>query len=81
VLGVKGVGGRQSRRRKAPEEEEYTDVGLMGEVVIPEIRRRWSTIGLMRRRRGPGRARLTADKGSQGTKTPDVDSSPFAHKT
>ena len=50
-----------------------------GEVVIPEIRRRWSTKGLMRRMR-PGRARLIAVRGSQGTKTPDVDSSPFADK-
>jgi hypothetical protein len=51
----------------------------MGEVVIPKIRRRWSTWDLMRRMR-PGRARLIADRGSQGTKAPDVDSSPFADK-
>jgi hypothetical protein len=56
-----------------------TDVGLMGEVVIPEIRRRWSA--LMRSRRAGRAARLTADRGSQGTKTPDVDPSPFADKT
>lgn len=58
-----------------------TDDGLMGEVVIPEIRRRWSAVALMRRRRPGRRARLTADRGSQGTKTPDVDPSPFADRT
>ena len=51
----------------------------MGEVVIPKIRRRWSTWDLMRRMR-PGCAHLIADRGLQGTKAPDVDSSPFADK-
>jgi hypothetical protein len=59
--------------------ETLTVVGLMGESVIPEIRRRWNTMGLMRRRLG--RAPLTADKGSQGTKAPDVYSSPSADRT
>jgi hypothetical protein len=63
------------RRKEKTQKETLT----AGEVVIPEIRRRWSTWGLMRRMR-PGRARLIADRGSQGTKAPDVDSSPFADK-
>lgn len=36
-------------------------------------------MGLTRRR--PRRARLTADRGSQGIKTPDVEPSPFAERT
>jgi hypothetical protein len=62
------------------EGEDGEEALTAGEVVIPEIRRRWSRWGLMRRMR-PGRARLIADRGSQGTKAPDVDSSPFADKT
>ena len=37
-------------------------------VMMPETRRRYSIQDLMRRR--PGRARLTADRGSQGTNAP-----------
>ena len=51
----------------------------MGEVVIPKIRQQWITWDLMRRM-CPGRAHLIADRGSQDTKAPDVDSLPFTDK-
>jgi hypothetical protein len=72
-------GDRSSRRVTCGEKEgreEKLTVGHVGEVVMAKTRRRCSTQGLMRRR--PGRARLTADRGSQGTNTPDVEPSPFA---
>ena len=65
--------------RKRRREEKHT-VGLVAEVVvIAKTRRRCNTQGLTRRR--PGRARLTADRGSQDTITPDdVELSPLADR-
>jgi hypothetical protein len=59
-------------------------VGLLvsltvGDVAMPDTRRRCSTWGLVRRR--PGRATLIPDRASHGMKTPDSEPSPVAEST